>query len=184
MSILKCPECGHDVSSEATSCPNCGYPMKKEEQNYVGPDPIDPSWMKKYKKKALLVKSIQTYVTVVLLALTITFRVLFIRYLDEWYWEVYLILWLVSMTAFFYFLVSSIVSWFLVRVKTFNMDGYNIVVYRGYIRSQLVIEDVVIDSMYASAFRNTDIFTKLPNGKRILVRFSGGSASICENRYL
>ena len=27
MAIIKCPECGHDVSTMATACPNCGYPI-------------------------------------------------------------------------------------------------------------------------------------------------------------
>lgn len=27
--IIKCPECGEDVSTEAKACPNCGYPIKK-----------------------------------------------------------------------------------------------------------------------------------------------------------
>ena len=27
--IIKCPECGEDVSTEAKTCPNCGYPIKK-----------------------------------------------------------------------------------------------------------------------------------------------------------
>ena len=31
MAIIKCPECGHDVSSMATSCPNCGYPISSME---------------------------------------------------------------------------------------------------------------------------------------------------------
>lgn len=29
MSLLKCPECGHDVSSYAKACPNCGCPMEE-----------------------------------------------------------------------------------------------------------------------------------------------------------
>lgn len=28
MAIIKCPECGHEISSEATSCPNCGRPFE------------------------------------------------------------------------------------------------------------------------------------------------------------
>ena len=28
MALIKCPECGKDVSSEAESCPYCGYPIK------------------------------------------------------------------------------------------------------------------------------------------------------------
>lgn len=27
MALIKCPECGHDISDKAISCPNCGYPM-------------------------------------------------------------------------------------------------------------------------------------------------------------
>lgn len=29
MAMINCPECGEEVSSEATSCPNCGHPMTK-----------------------------------------------------------------------------------------------------------------------------------------------------------
>jgi len=38
MSLIKCPECGHDVSSEAANCPNCGYPMAKKGDNDVQPE--------------------------------------------------------------------------------------------------------------------------------------------------
>ena len=30
MALIKCPECGKDVSSEAASCPYCGYPIKND----------------------------------------------------------------------------------------------------------------------------------------------------------
>lgn len=30
MALLKCPECGKDVSSAATTCPHCGYPLKSD----------------------------------------------------------------------------------------------------------------------------------------------------------
>lgn len=38
MALIKCPECGTEVSSEAELCPKCGYPIKakmsdKQEQN-------------------------------------------------------------------------------------------------------------------------------------------------------
>ena len=29
MSLRKCPDCGHDVSSAATACPNCGRPNRR-----------------------------------------------------------------------------------------------------------------------------------------------------------
>ena len=33
MSLIECPECGKEVSSEAESCPHCGHPIKKKFQS-------------------------------------------------------------------------------------------------------------------------------------------------------
>lgn len=33
--IIKCPECGKDVSSEAKACPFCGYPINKNRKKEV-----------------------------------------------------------------------------------------------------------------------------------------------------
>ena len=30
MSMIKCPECGKEISTKAKSCPNCGYPLSKK----------------------------------------------------------------------------------------------------------------------------------------------------------
>jgi uncharacterized membrane protein YvbJ len=32
MALIKCSECGHEVSDEALSCPNCGHPLKSINQ--------------------------------------------------------------------------------------------------------------------------------------------------------
>ena len=31
MALIKCPECGHDVSTKAYSCPNCGYVLDEKD---------------------------------------------------------------------------------------------------------------------------------------------------------
>ena len=31
MALIKCRECGKDVSDSATACPNCGYPLRTTE---------------------------------------------------------------------------------------------------------------------------------------------------------
>ena len=31
MSLIKCPECNHSVSSQANSCVQCGYPFKEQK---------------------------------------------------------------------------------------------------------------------------------------------------------
>lgn len=42
MAMIKCPECGKEISENATSCPNCGNPVKKVQTppstpNFQGP---------------------------------------------------------------------------------------------------------------------------------------------------
>lgn len=32
MALIKCPECGREISDKAGSCPNCGYPISAEPQ--------------------------------------------------------------------------------------------------------------------------------------------------------
>ena len=33
MALIKCPECGKEISDTAKSCPNCGYEIKKQKSN-------------------------------------------------------------------------------------------------------------------------------------------------------
>lgn len=33
MALIKCPECGKEVSENAVACPNCGSPITKQTQN-------------------------------------------------------------------------------------------------------------------------------------------------------
>lgn len=35
MALVKCPECGYEVSSIAVSCPKCGYPIASNSQNNI-----------------------------------------------------------------------------------------------------------------------------------------------------
>ena len=33
MALIKCPECGKDVSTSAEACPHCGFPIKNNAAN-------------------------------------------------------------------------------------------------------------------------------------------------------
>lgn len=35
MALIKCPECGKEVSDNAVSCPGCGFPLKKDSHSGV-----------------------------------------------------------------------------------------------------------------------------------------------------
>ncbi|QNP49472.1 zinc ribbon domain-containing protein [Diaphorobacter aerolatus] len=30
MALVKCPECGREISTQAATCPSCGYPMRAQ----------------------------------------------------------------------------------------------------------------------------------------------------------
>jgi predicted RNA-binding Zn-ribbon protein involved in translation (DUF1610 family) len=36
MSLYKCPECGHMISSDADSCPNCGWKTANARRGETG----------------------------------------------------------------------------------------------------------------------------------------------------
>ena len=40
MALIKCPECGKEVSDTAPSCPNCGYAFNKQEANETSNAPM------------------------------------------------------------------------------------------------------------------------------------------------
>ena len=57
MALIKCPECGNEVSSIADTCPKCGYPVKKYlnfmsqeiiENKDEFPEPISDEWVQKF----------------------------------------------------------------------------------------------------------------------------------------
>ena len=49
MALIKCTECGQDISTEATVCPHCGKPSKP-----IVHEIVDPSLPKKGTAKAII----------------------------------------------------------------------------------------------------------------------------------
>lgn len=51
MSLIKCPECGKEISSMADTCPHCGYPIHKNQNNVnnstANPFPKEDSYQTK-----------------------------------------------------------------------------------------------------------------------------------------
>lgn len=185
MALLKCPECNHDVSSEATSCPNCGYPINKNVENHAFPAPIDDAWLEKYKKKPFNSKLTQVVFTVISIILFVIFMCLIFK--EPLYGSPYefnakkiafiVLAWFTGFISLIA-IIFSIVAFFLVKTKIVNIDGYNIAAYLGFFKYILIIEDQVIESFFISSFHSTDVFAKLPNGKSITARFSTGTVSI------
>jgi len=52
MSLIKCPDCGNDVSDHAATCPKCGYPIKRDPG--VDPTPAAVNDLDALVRKTLL----------------------------------------------------------------------------------------------------------------------------------
>ena len=178
MSLLKCPECGHNVSSEATTCPNCGFPIKKEKIQ-IYPEPIDDIWIEKYKKKAFNTKRNQIIINAIILLLDIIFWPL--SFINDGKFVVFAILASIFVYVLLISIVLTISALICIKTKVINIDGYNIVGYLGFFKNSLVVENVIVDTFFGNPFYSSDIYTKLPNDKKIMARFTSTTMTVREN---
>ena len=68
MAMIQCPECGKDLSSEATVCPHCGYPIKKSQKK------VEKTNHKKSVKKPLLFVLISAIVIIACVVVAIVIQ--------------------------------------------------------------------------------------------------------------
>ena len=47
MALIKCPECGNQISDKAESCPKCGYELNKKETPTISDNKVASSFMNK-----------------------------------------------------------------------------------------------------------------------------------------
>ena len=74
MALIKCPECGQEISDQATSCPNCVCPMKENEEATEIVELIEEKNIKKQRRqnKVLVIGII---VVAILVAVGITSKI-------------------------------------------------------------------------------------------------------------
>lgn len=160
MSLIKCPECGKEISNLAKTCPHCGYPIsEKLEEAIEYPKPKNPSWTNKWvikakdtKKKFLNIFLISLVVPVIPIILCIT-KYSFTTLL------VMLISFLIPLTTLTFWLITVFTS-----VQIVERDGYKILVYIG-MKNILIIEDKIQDTSISRY-----LYGKLPNNKKITTR--------------
>lgn len=51
MALIKCKECGHEVSDRASECPNCGCPIQREDNPSIKETNVEPQAEKKGNSK-------------------------------------------------------------------------------------------------------------------------------------
>lgn len=188
MALIKCPECGREVSTSADACPHCGYSIvnnkvavekaiaEKTKEVSSWSKPKDQAWIHWWEKKA---RNLKVKWCLILLACIV--GVIISAYLlandkevihNSWGDSYY------SKPIYMYF--TAIFSWLTViplsiwiasliacRVTTRQYDGYTILLYNGFKR-YLVVENIVQDSgvfnRYLSGF--------LPNKKQVWATLS------------
>lgn len=178
MALIKCPECGQNVSTEAAACPHCGYPLNKVKNEQIVENseidnnkkaPLDPSWLKKYKFKPTLGKiilggvalgSLLSFIISIIIAVAVDGYSLFIIPI------VFMFIFIVSLSFFFAGLIAM--KW-----KVVEDDGYRAIAISGFFRYYLVVENEVQE---VSMNRHLD--GRFPNGKYVWADFAAWDGNI------
>ena len=66
MALIKCPECGKEISDKATSCPNCGAPVSNQNNTGAPVSSTKVAKPVKEKKKGSCLKTILIVIAVLL----------------------------------------------------------------------------------------------------------------------
>ena len=178
MALIKCPECGNEISSSAKMCPHCGYPFKfnlkeKEVITCNFPQPIDSSWTKKWKSKATTIKLLWTFIFILSLGF-LAFCILMYFKNNELTDYIWLILCFISgllaLICFVIWLSCLIVC----KARIKNHDGYTVLVYTGFFKRFLVIENNIQDSGVINRF----LSGHLPNKKSVYAAISFWDSSV------
>lgn len=171
MALIKCPECGNEVSSVADACPKCGYPIKKyvnfmfkekiSDDAYEYPHPISDDWTKFFHKKRNRNIILSVVMWIISGCLPILFVLLDIPALN--------------VISFILVIISS--CWFGIaitaKIRIRKEDGYTVLVYNCG-KAYLYIENQLVDS----SLTNRTLYGELPNKKRIIVTISLWDGSI------
>ena len=75
MAMIKCPECGKEISDKAASCPGCGVPINMSPSNNHQSDDTSP------KKKDSTIKIIFGVLAIILAILSFSVNIGFIIFL-------------------------------------------------------------------------------------------------------
>jgi len=157
MALIKCPECGHQVSDKANACPNCGYPLLSVEPDSLNvaekPTSInqkEAAWISDLKKKAKRSKRTTIILIFVFFAIAVTFSLLLVfdkkatyhpysgvtSYSVKTHWSVLTVYsWIFS---FFYFIIGWVAAAYKKVVVDYHDDKV-IAIYRRLAKPVLYI---------------------------------------------
>ena len=176
MALIKCPECGKDVSTAAEACPHCGFPIKSNAANKQKAEdftkPLDESWLDDWKKKPGRGKIALTVVYLANLVLLILFIVLLATGYDQYYAYALPMTFVLGFASIFTlsFLIAGLIC---MKYKIIDCDGYHAIAIAGFWNNFLVIENKVFEKGH-----NRHLDGIFPNGKHVKADFAFWDSSI------
>lgn len=185
MALIKCPECGKDVSTSADACPHCGFPIKKQNNvdekpiiNY--PKPKSSIWTEKWKSKAKATRLIWTLIFLLSLVILTISIILLNTDREVSSYDTYTYAktnWMVFVGIASFIVIIAFAFWIAVlitvKIRARQYDGYIVLVYVGF-KHFLVVEDVVQDSGIINRF----LYGQLPNKKQVWINISAWDGSV------
>ena len=136
MALIKCPECGKEVSTAAKTCPHCGYPLKEQTAtNY--PDPIDNWWVGIWKDRVWKTKLKWTLIFFGSLIISMVFFILLrtdreITTYGSYPKIIWLILTYVAGMVTFVMFAFWIAALICVKARAKQYDGYTVLVFMSF----------------------------------------------------
>lgn len=136
MALLKCPECGHQVSTSASSCPNCGFPVSRMnksnsipevEQSSATNTSFDESWVEEIKHKAKKSRNVLIIIMLSILVLAIVFTLIGTLLKVGLFYALIPMMWFI----FIVFFIIGLVSVFSTKVYVEHRNNNVIAVYKG-----------------------------------------------------
>ncbi|HYS53884.1 MAG TPA: PH domain-containing protein [Thermoanaerobaculia bacterium] len=151
MALVKCPDCGHDVSTAASACPNCGRPMAamaaptpqtappvKEETLWHG----TPSWLLLFGK--------------VVLAFVVAIVLILIYYFGYQFLAPYgTIVWIVIAAIVVWQIVAVIIALARIRTTLYTVTNQRVIIETGLTTKS--VEDIDLRYIDDSQFHQTFI---------------------------
>lgn len=192
MALIKCPECGHQVSDKASACPNCGCPIafansqpKSQTAQSITAKPVkEPEWVKKYKSKAKKrnTRIIISWVILIILGIVFTLLLCFDKEAVHYAYSrtsyhskvVWILFTFLCWFALFYDFIFGCIIIAVGKIAVDYHNNHTIVLYKRIGTPKLIIDDVVCKfSLVKTHLQAQEFIYKFQNGEVMVVTMQG-----------
>ena len=187
MPLVKCPECGKEVSDQALSCPHCGYPLKKPEPKKKKLNP-DFSKMEVIVRRSSSVAFVSAALILVFVGVFVALGIFFPKILQDEGAAVRLVASILCYSFALLFFITLIIQFVKAinntKIKTHCLyyDKEDGMFYLSTWHRTIIAVDATDDFRVGINKRGFGEITAVHNGRRINLGFSTMNADIANGR--